>query len=631
MKKIIILLVLMPFYMFGQTKVIEPELVSNQLLTNILPYDFSKNNGKVYVNADDGVHGLELWVFDEKINSLRMVKDINPNGDSDPVVVNTELDKLLLFIAKDENGTGLWATDGTEEGTKLLKYLDFFIDDRNGVIYGSTYKFVKYKGEVYFGASTPKDFNFELWKTDGTAEGTVLFHDIYPNNSSEPINFHLLNDKLFFEIIYGKNNTPEVWSTDGTEENTIKLLDVTEVVPGSYAYSLNDIQKHIFLIDTNNQKNVLWATDGSTEGTVPLTSNLDGFELNVNTFALLGGKLYFSGHLSGGEIALFVSDGSQEGTRQLKIISLNPDSKIELMSYFGKEEQNLYFSLEEEGNYSLWTSKGTPESTKKVVQSLKHINNRMSVESGSKAFFVATDELHGDELWVSDGTEETTHLVKDLIVGPDGSDVWFASIIVDGKVLFYYKDENGETATWITDGTESGTFILNPDLMDITHMSFYDNLYNGMLLFVEESKADTVRMWQTNMTKEGTSIVMPNDPNYSYYIYSYPFLQVQLNNYIYFFAYHENKPQLYRIPNTISSVEDTPQPELITVYPNPAKDFIQLELTKPMQLSIVNSTGARVKDYGVVADGKLNVAELLPGVYFIVDEQGKNIAKFVKE
>jgi hypothetical protein len=50
-----------------------------------------------------------------------------------------------------------------------------------------------------------------------------------------------------------------------------------------------------------------------------------------------------------------------------------------------------------------------------------------------------------------------------------------------------------------------------------------------------------------------------------------------------------------------------------------------------MQLSIVNSTGARVKDYGVVADGKLNVAELLPGVYFIVDEQGKNIAKFVKE
>mgnify|MGYP006896876080 CR=1 FL=1 len=50
-----------------------------------------------------------------------------------------------------------------------------------------------------------------------------------------------------------------------------------------------------------------------------------------------------------------------------------------------------------------------------------------------------------------------------------------------------------------------------------------------------------------------------------------------------------------------------------------------------MQLSIINSTGAKVKDYGMVAGGKLNVAELHSGVYFVVDELGNNIAKFLKE
>lgn len=626
--KMIVLLI--PFYLFGQTNVIEPELVSNQELTNILPYDFSKHNGKVYVNAKDVEHGLELWVFDEKINSLRMVKDINPNGDSDPIVVNTELEDVLLFVAKDENGTGLWATDGTEEGTIKLKELDFFLDNSGGINAHEATKFRMFKNKIYFSASVTTSFEHELWCTDGTIEGTKLFKDMDPNGTTSPYYMRVIAEKLIFKVYKTSNKSREVWSTDGTTENTIKLSNCYSEGESSLE-NLNSGASTYFFLDSLDNQGVLWVTDGTMNGTIPLTNKFDFLNLNTNSFALLGDKLYFSGRLSGGELVLFVSDGSQDGTRQVKTISLDPNSELSLMSYKGTEEQNLYFSLVEEGNYSLWISDGTSENTKKIAESLKNLNGRMSPQSSSKTFFIATDDEHGDELWVSEGTVESTHIVKDLIEGPVGSDLWFASIIVDGKVLFFFEDENGETATWITDGTESGTFILNPDLMDITHMSFYDNLYGNMLLFVEESKADTVRMWQTDMTKEGTSIIMPNDPNYSYYIYSYPFFQVELKNHVYFFAYHENKPQLYRIPNTISSVEESKLPELMTVYPNPAKDYIQLELTKPMQLSIINSTGAKVKDYGIVDNGKLNVAELRSGVYFVVDEQGNNIAKFVKE
>ncbi len=617
--------------MYGQTNVIEPELHSDINFEYTLSKNFMGHNGKVYVSADDRVHGLELWVFNRNMNSMRMVKDINPNGDSDPLIVSNELDHQLLFIAKDENGTALWSTDGTPEGTVKLKELQFEIANWNGVLKESDKQFIKYNNEVYFSASEPKMFDEELWKTDGTPEGTVLIKDIYTDKSSRPYNLQLLKDKLYFQVFNGLNDTPDIWSTDGTKENTIKLLDFATIVPNSFFYS-KDVHEHIFIIDTSNQKNVLWSTNGSIEGTIQLINNSDGLKLNLSPASLLGGKLYFSGRFTSGELGLFVSDGSLDGTRQVNTISLDPNSELSLMSNKGTEEQNLYFSLVEEGNYSLWISNGTDKNTKKIAESLKNINVRMSAQSGLKTFFVATDDEHGDELWVSDGTEQGTHLVKDIVDGTKGSGLWFSSIIIEGKVLFYVDDENGVASTWISDGTENGTFKLNPGLNDLTHMSFYTNQYNNMLLFAEESVADTVRMWQTNMTKQGTSIIMPKNQTSSYHVNPIQFFQIELFNNIYFFAdYYGEGQQLYRIPNTISSVEDTPQPELMTVYPNPAKDYIQLELSKPMQLSIINSTGAKVKDYGMVAGGKLNVAELHSGVYFVVDELGNNIAKFLKE
>src|SRR5690606_2024819 len=106
---------------------------------------------------------------------------------------------------------------------------------------------------------------------------------------------------------------------------------------------------------------------------------------------------------------------------------------------------------------------------------------------------------------------------------------------------------------------------------------------------------------------------------------------IEFKDHIYFFAdYYGKGQQLYRIGNTITSVEkDVPQ-TLLTLYPNPAEDFVQIDISKPMQLSIISSTGAVVKECGTVLDGKVQVSGLSAGVYFIVDKQGNNIAKFVK-
>ena len=83
------------------------------------------------------------------------------------------------------------------------------------------------------------------------------------------------------------------------------------------------------------------------------------------------------------------------------------------------------------------------------------------------------------------------------------------------------------------------------------------------------------------------------------------------------------------VTSSVNEISD--KNEVLNVHPNPAKDYIQLQIDKPLQLSIINITGAKVKDYSIVADGKLNVANLNKGIYFVVDEQGNNIARFVKE
>ena len=58
-----------------------------------------------------------------------------------------------------------------------------------------------------------------------------------------------------------------------------------------------------------------------------------------------------------------------------------------------------------------------------------------SPEKGYKAFFAATDNANGEELWVTDGTKEGTHLVKDIVPGVGSSNPSNLGRLND-KVLF---------------------------------------------------------------------------------------------------------------------------------------------------------------------------------------------------
>src|SRR5262249_27907126 len=75
----------------------------------------------------------------------------------------------VLFGATDRQGAGLWSTDGTSTGTQLIKRVDVFAQR----YFPGLPMSILQNGLVYFAGDDASTGVFELWVTDGTAQGTV--------------------------------------------------------------------------------------------------------------------------------------------------------------------------------------------------------------------------------------------------------------------------------------------------------------------------------------------------------------------------------------------------------------------------------------------------------------------------
>lgn len=136
-------------------------------------------SGTLFSLADDGIHGYELWKSDGTAEGTVLVKDINPG----PATAFSFLSDLanvngtLFFVANDGvRGPQLWKSDGTEEGTVLVRVIN---PPTSGYPSGLT----NLNGTLFF-AGTTNPTGSELWKSDGTEEGTVLVKDIIPGSAS---------------------------------------------------------------------------------------------------------------------------------------------------------------------------------------------------------------------------------------------------------------------------------------------------------------------------------------------------------------------------------------------------------------------------------------------------------------
>jgi ELWxxDGT repeat protein len=374
---------------------------------------FDLGNGRFLFEANDGTHGAEPWVSDGTAEGTHLLADVNPgadNGSAPPGALSSPPQSgfvslgngRALFTATDPtHGDEPWVTDGTPEGTHLLADLNPGLDSGTpppGSVSPSQFSFLSLgDGRVLF-AATDGTQGYEPWITDGTPEGTHLVTDINPGAASSGVTsfFDFGGGRALFAADDGTSGN-ELWATDGTAEGTHRLADINPGPEGSFAgvggFAALDDQHVLFAASEGDSRN-LWITDGTPEGTslaVPLDPSASSDPRDF--FSLGDGRALFTFATSSSGRELWVTDGTADGTHL--VADINPGSSSSL-----------------------------PDKPDKFV----------SLGNG-QALFTADDGVHGQELWLTDGTTEGTYLLEDLNTGASSSSPsGFASVMPPAAV-----------------------------------------------------------------------------------------------------------------------------------------------------------------------------------------------------
>lgn len=503
-----------------------------------------------------GLSGLGMAPALAASTDPHAVTDIRPGADgSDPgskvVVGNT------VFFAADTSGAGteLWKSDGTAAGTVLVKDIypgtttETHTDDE-GVEHTYTYTnssapsdLVVIGSTVYFTAYN-EAHGRELWKSDGTAAGTVLVKDINPGSAGSMYsygeygmdegNLAVAGGTLYFAA-FEDDHGQELWKSDGTTAGTVLLKDIA---PGTTTETYTD--------DEGVEHTYTWPNGSSPDG-----------------FATAGSTLFFSTWDETNGRELWKSDGTTAGTAFVK--DINPGTTTETYTYTDGEGVEhtytytfpnssdprgvaaiggtLFFSASTETNgRELWKSDGTPAGTTLVkdiypgtstytytddggVEHTETWTNSSDphtlAAAGGTFYFSARDEAHGHELWKSNGTAAGTVLVKDVYPGPASGAYTYgvgAGAMVGTTLYFSGYDQDHGSELWSSDGTAAGT-VLVKDLYPGSHTYTDDgNTYtepntsypggfaaNGTVLFFSARDAARGReLWVLGVDDPGT-------------------------------------------------------------------------------------------------------------------------------
>jgi ELWxxDGT repeat protein len=159
--------------------------------------------------------------------------------------------------------------------------------------------------------------------------------------------------------------------------------------------------------------------------------------------------------------------------------------------------------------------------TRKAVQ-YKNLVVAGEKSKGYKAFFAASDQTHGEELWVTDGTAAGTKLVKDINAGTGSSDVnWIARF--NDKVVFAADNGQNGMELWISDGTEAGTFLLkdihdfgSSDPRGFTQVNENQFIFGAKDFDSENYSTNGAQwwLWVSDGTTEGTKLIYECDTKF---------------------------------------------------------------------------------------------------------------------
>ena len=158
--------------------------------------------------ADTIIPTVQLLLLSgKKVERVGIVKDINPLGPGDPGSLTVFNEHLFFRANNGVNGSELWKSNGSEEGTVLVSDINPSGDSYPGVL-------TVLDGVLYFTAY--EGGSPHLWKSDGTAQWTVKVHDV--TVWGDPVNHNLTiyKDELYFKGMGSQEEGAELWKSNGS-------------------------------------------------------------------------------------------------------------------------------------------------------------------------------------------------------------------------------------------------------------------------------------------------------------------------------------------------------------------------------------------------------------------------------
>ena len=518
--------------------------------------------GTLYLTADDGAHGRELWKTDGTAAGTVLVADIQPG----PVGSNPRLwldlggGKLLINADDGVHGREPWITDGTPAGTTLLADVNPGAGDSSVTLppFNLENDAFALGGGAFLFTADDGVHGAEPWKSDGTPGGTALFLDINPGSAdSYPHGFTRLGSTILFGATTAAANT-ELWSTDGTPGGTALLKDVNPGTGNGWVHGLTASGSQAFFFATDaTTGQELWRTDGTAAGTLQVKDIQPGSGSGISPYvrpiirAFNGGALVFADDGTHG-LQPWVSDGTAAGTRMAQDLQTTAGGNVDPLSDIAVVGGTAFFrAITLSHGDEVWKTDGTAAGTVEVkdVQTLASsifvLNNTPfgSLRSlGGKLLFDANDGVSGIEPWISDGTAAGTARLADLAPGspPGGPTV---NVPVGATNLLAAQDGS----LWTTDGTPAGTSPLVPP-STVLGSNLTPAL--GAVFFAGQDAATGTELWKTDGTPGGTARVYDINPGPNG---SYPAALTPLGSVLLFLADDGFGQELWRTAGTGAS------------------------------------------------------------------------------
>ena len=250
-------------------------------------------------------------------------------------------------------------------------------------------EWISINNTIFFVSCCADNFSsgHELWKSDGTAAGTVMVKDIFSGtSSSNPAHLTAVGNTLYFSADDGSSGS-ELWKSDGTDAGTVMVKDIVAGNGSSSPEELKAVGSTLYFSAKDSVGRELWKSDGTVNGTVMVKNIWTGSpgpgDGNPKEMVSIGNILYFQAEsydLDGDNVSdgveLWKSDGTTAGTVMVK--DIYPGASASIPMHLTVDGNTLYFSADNGSSGSeLWKSDGTDAGTVMVMSLIQILRCRL--------------------------------------------------------------------------------------------------------------------------------------------------------------------------------------------------------------------------------------------------------------